>query len=112
MKKLFLIIFLTSAFLQAKTESKVMTFPELEQFAQKTLDEKKDLKETEKAVLTLLEFDKDDPSRTAVMVLSQSYSKNKNLYDRAIKAVETKANKKQLGEIKAILAQFYKNGNG
>ncbi len=96
----------TTAHLPADTMQKI------EVFSKKSLNPKKDLEEVKKTLNTLLALDEEDPSRTAVMLLSQSYNKNKNLYDKAFKAIETKKNKQQLKEIKIIMINFYKNGNG
>lgn len=96
----------------AKVDLPATTMTDLASFAKKNLNEKTDLEEVKKNIEILLVLDEEDPSRTAVMMLSESYNKNKTIYDKAIKAVETKKNKKQLIEIKNILAGFYKNGNG
>ena len=84
----------------------------IETFSKKKLNAKTDLEEVKKTIQTLLVLDNDDPSRTAVMILSDSYNKNKALYNKAFKAVETKQNKQQLSEIKKIMANFSKEGNG
>jgi predicted transcriptional regulator YheO len=96
----------TTALLPADTMQKI------DAFSKKKLNKKTDLEEVKKILNTLLALDEEDPSRTAVMVLSQSYNKNKSLYDKAFKSIETKKNRQQLKEIKRIMANFYKYGNG
>lgn len=122
MRKLIIIfIFLSSMQLQAENKTvqaatpasavPISTIKELEVFAQKKLNEKKDLEEVKKVIKILIALDNEDPSRTAVMDLSESYNKNKKIYNKAFKALETKKNKIQLNEIKNLMAQA-ENGNG
>ena len=114
--KYFLFIILASQIAFSATENKNVApadaVSKIEAFSKKKLNPKTDLAEVKKTIQTLLLLDNDDPSRTAVMILSESYNKNKSLYDKAIKAVENKQNKQQLSEIKKILANFSKDGNG
>ncbi len=96
--------------------TKMAKFPtameKIEAFSEKKLDPKKDLGAVKKILLTLLALDDKDPSRTAVMTLSKSYTENQELYDKAFKAIETKKNKKQLKEIQEIMDHHYEDGNG
>lgn len=110
----FIIMFFTFSALAVQTIANLPadTMKNIEAFSKKKLDPKKDLEEVKKTINTLLALDEEDPSRTAVMILSESYNKNKALYDKAIKAIETKKNKQQLKEIQTMLANFHKNGNG
>ncbi|MGZ3692093.1 MAG: hypothetical protein ACXVAX_11360 [Pseudobdellovibrio sp.] len=116
--KYFLLFILTAqlSFAATVTENKAVAptdaVTKIEAFSKKKLNPKTDLEEVKKTIQTLLLLDNDDPSRTAVMILSESYNKNKALYNKAIKSVETKENKQQLLEIKKILANFSKEGNG
>ena len=88
------------------------TMQKLELFSKKTLSEKTDLEEVKKNIEVLLMLDEEDPSRTAVHMLSKSYSENPALYERAIKTVKNKKNSKKLSEIRTILKNHYKQGNG
>lgn len=87
------------------------TMTQLELFSKKTLDLKNDLQEVKQNLKILLILDEEDPSRTAVMLLSESYNKNKALYDRAFKEIENKKNKIKISEIKKILKKFNTSGN-
>lgn len=109
-----IILLFTFSAIAAETKANLPadTMKNIEAFSKKKLDPKKDLEEVKKNLNTLLLLDNEDPSRTAVMILSESYNKNKTLYDKAFKAIETKKNKQQLNEIKAMMADFHKNGNG
>jgi hypothetical protein len=83
-------------------------------FNKKTLDIKKDVPETKKMAEYLLALDDEDPSRTEAMALSQSYTKNPKVWEKALKEVsrgKTKQQIKNLKEIRAILKSFYKTGN-
>ncbi len=88
------------------------TMKDIEIFSKKTLNEKTDLEEVKSKIETLLVLENEDPSRTAVHMLSKSYTLHSLLYDKAFKSIETEKNKKQLTEIKQILKNFYKKGNG
>lgn len=96
----------------AGAELPASTMKDIEIFAKKSLDEKKDFEEVKKNLKILLLLDDEDPSRTAVMLLSESYNKHPALYEKALKSIENKKNVKNLKEIKAILKNFYKTGNG
>lgn len=88
---------------------------DIKTFAQKKLDPKKDQKEVDTMVHVLLALDDEDPSRTGVMMLSQSYGRYPAMYDKAFKSAaanKSKAQKEQLLEIKSILKDFDKKGNG
>lgn len=110
MKFIFLILSLFYFALHAKLPPSTMK--DIQTFSKKNLNEKSDLTEVKKVLNVLLELEQEDPSRTAVMMLSESYNKNKALYDRAFLEIENKKNKKQLNEIKKIMANFYNQGNG
>jgi hypothetical protein len=74
---------------------------------------KNDLDLVKNVILTLVKLDKEDPSRTAVMMLSESYGKNKKLYKEAFAEVaKTGVNKTQLKQIEDILENFNSSGNG
>ena len=88
------------------------TIQNIEQFSKKKLNEKTDFLEVKKYVNILLVLDDEDPSRTAVIMLSKSYSENPALYDRAIREIENDRNRKKLSEIRTILRNYFKNGNG
>jgi hypothetical protein len=96
--------------LSSSDETVQTSINELEAFSKKKLS-KKDLPALKKNMKTLLVLDDLDPSREAVIVLSESYNKNKALYDKALKSVETKKNKAQLKEIKSLLKSHYSEGN-
>lgn len=87
------------------------TIKALETFSQRRLTER-DYESVKKAVQTLVLLDDQDPSRTAVMMLSESYGKYKKIYDRAFKALENQKNKNQLEEIREVMAHFDEDGNG
>lgn len=117
MKNIFsivLVLFLAPAAqsTQSKATLPVDTMKNIEAFSKKNLNPKTDLEEVKSNLNTLLLLDDEDPSRTAVMMLSESYNKNKALYEKAFKAIENPKNKKQLKEIKSLMASFYKSGNG
>lgn len=105
------IIFLLSAS-YAESTLPASTMKDLEVFSKKTLNEKTDLEEIKKNIKILLILENEDPSRTAVLMLSESYNKHSALYEKAMKALENKKNKKQLNEIRAILKDFHTKGNG
>lgn len=88
------------------------TMQNLEVFSKKKLNAKTDIEEVKKNLELLLILDDEDPSRTAVIMLSKSYSENSVLYDQAIKEVENEKNSKKLSEIRTILRNYFKNGNG
>ncbi len=120
MKFVWLLIFLLSTAATAANEKAVLTstdetihasISEIETFSKKKLT-KKDLPEIKKNLKTLITLDDLDPSREAVIILSESYNKNKALYDKALKSLETKKNKSQLKEIKGLLKSHYSEGNG
>lgn len=112
MKIIILIFTLLLVFqVSVKAELPESTMREIEAFAKKPL-QKTDFEELKKTLNTLVVLDEEDPSRTAVLVLSESYEKNKALYEKALKAIETKKNKTQLKEIKYILKTHYIHGNG
>lgn len=96
----------------AKATLPASTMKDLEVFSKKSLNEKTDLEEIKKNIKILLILEDEDPSRTAVLMLSESYNKHSALYEKAIKSIETKKNKKQLNEIRAILKDFHTKGNG
>lgn len=112
MKKIFTIFFLICTTASAVPELPPSTMKELQSFAKRSLHENVDLEEVKKNIEILLILDDEDPSRTAVFILSESYLKNTALYDRAIQAVENSKNKKKLSEIKTILKNYGKKGNG
>ena len=119
--KSFLFIFIFSCGLSSFAEDKVVlssndetvykSVQEIENFSKKKLT-KRDLEEVKKNLRTLLEIDDKDPSREGVIILSESYNKNKALYDKALKSIETKKNKAKLKEIKSLLQSHYSEGNG
>ena len=86
-------------------------YDEIEKFSQKKLTNA-DYPELQKNLKTVLLLDDQDPSREAVITLSESYNKNKALYDKALKSLETKKNKSQVKEIKKLLKSHYTEGNG
>lgn len=88
------------------------TLQNLELFSKKQLNDKTDLEEVKKNIVVLLKLDEEDPSRTAVLMLSKSYSEHPALYDRAIKEIENNENRKKLSEIRLILRNHFKKGNG
>lgn len=109
----FILVFLL--FTSLSSNAKLLpetTMNDLKEFSQKTLDEKKDFEEVKRVIVILVKLDDEDPSRTSAQLLSASYNRHKALYDRALKSIETKKNLKQLKEIKMILANFSKKGNG
>lgn len=117
MKYFFLLagFLLITNFAMAKSEPSLpeSTMKEIDAFSQKKkLDPKKDYAELKKVLQNVLILDDEDPSRTAVLVLSESYEHNKALYEKALKELETKKNKTQLKEIKYILKTHYIHGNG
>lgn len=96
----------------AKAALPATTLTDIETFSKKSLNEKTDLEEVKEKLKILLILEDEDPSRTAVLMLSESYNKHSALYEKAIKTVENKKNKKQLNEIRGIFKSFYKKGNG
>ena len=112
----FLVLFFTTLFIlslgYAKAELPPSTMNDIEAFSKKKLDSKKDLAETIKIIEILLVLDDEDPSRTAVILLSESYNKNSEVFEKALNAVRTPKNKKQLNEIQALLKKHFKTGNG
>lgn len=112
MKTLVTIILILANVAHAKIDFSNYKMSDLSAFAKKNLNEKTDLEEVKDHLKFILQLDSEDPSRTGVFILSESYEKNKALYDRAFKEIETKKNKKQLNEIKSIMANFNKDGNG
>lgn len=108
---IFSIIFLLSTN-YVKATLPASTMKDLEIFSKKSLNEKTDLEEVKKNIKILLILEDEDPSRTAVLMLSESYNKHSALYEKAIKSIENKKNKKQLNEIRAILKDFHHKGNG
>ena len=108
---LFLLLFNFSAS-YAQVNLPATTMNDIEIFSRKSLNEKTDLEEVKSKIKTLLILENEDPSRTAVLMLSESYNKHTALYEKAIKSIENKKNKKQLKEIRAILKNFSKSGNG
>lgn len=120
MKHLLLVLLFVTSHVSAKEEKVVLSssdetvqasIAEVETFSKKKLS-KKDLPEIKKNLKTLIALDDLDPSREAVIILSESYNKNKALYDKALKSLETKKNKSQLKEIKSILKSHHSEGNG
>lgn len=113
MKKTFLILFIFTSSLIASAEA-LMTFDELQSFSTKKLDVVKDMDQTKLVVKTLVAMDELDPSREAVIMLSESYNTGKNaaVYDKAINAVTNNKNKKQLEQIRKLLSRHFLNGNG
>ena len=116
MKNILLIILIGFSFNLALASKALDALPEstmrdLEIFSKKKLTNK-DLPELKKNLNTLLILDDEDPARTAVIILSESYNKNKALYDKALKSIEDKKNKTKLKEIKNILKSHYTEGNG
>lgn len=98
----------TAKMLQASVMDDIQTLSTLE------LDPKLDLPLVKNALLTLIVLEDPvdgDPSRTAVQILSQSYSKNEKIYLEARKQIKT-AKKKELAEIMKVLKSFYSEGNG
>lgn len=63
--------------------------PAGELFSKKQLNDKTDLEEVKKNIAVLIK-----------------------LYDRAIKEIENNENRKKLSEIRMILRNYFKNGNG
>ncbi len=120
MKYFWLLIFIfTSSAFAAKEKSVLSSsdetvhayISEIENFSKKKLTSK-DLPEIKKNLKTLIALDDLDPSREGVIILSESYNKNKALYDKALKSLETKKNRTQLKEIKNLLRSHYSTGNG
>ncbi len=105
-----LLINFSAAFADAILPASTMN--DIEIFSKKSLNEKTDFEEVKSKIKTLLILENEDPSRTAVLMLSESYNKHTALYEKAIKSIENKKNKKQLKEIRAILKNFSKSGNG
>lgn len=70
-----------------------------------------DLSLVQNALLTLVKFDKEDPSRTSVQVLGPSYSKNSKLFQKAIQIIRNSDNAAVLKEIEEIL-KTSSGGNG
>ena len=66
----------------AKVELPASTMNDIAAFAKKNLNEKTDFTEVKKNIEILLILDDEDPSRTAVMMLSESYNKHKTLYNK------------------------------
>ncbi len=85
----------------------VTMMSDIDSFSDLALTEKNDLELVKNVIKTLLildasEADGGDPSRTAVITLSNSYQKHKALYNKALKKLETTENKKQFQEFKDI----------
>ena len=87
------------------------TITAIEKFSQRHLNDK-DFNSVRKVIETLVLLDDQDPSRTAVMMLSESYGRHKRIYDRAFKSLETPQNKSQLQEIRELMIHFDEDGNG
>ncbi len=87
------------------------TIKSIESFSQRRLADR-DLNSVKKVIETLVLLDDQDPSRTAVMMLSESYGRHKRIYDRAFKSLETPQNKSQLQEIRELMIHFSEDGNG
>lgn len=87
------------------------TIQAIETFAQRRLTVR-DFEAVKNVVQTLVLLDQQDPSRTAVMMLSESYGKYKVLYDRAFKAIETPQNRTIILELRELMSHFYEDGNG
>lgn len=110
--KLLILIFISIfSFTASAADLPADTIKNLELFSKKKLNET-DLEEVKKSIEILVKLDDEDPSRTAVLMLSKSYSDHPALYDRAIKQVENKENRKKLSEIRLILRNYFKKGNG
>lgn len=108
---LYFIFFLTnSGFAAANLPASTMK--DLEIFSKKSLNKKDNLEEVKKNIEILLILESEDPSRTAVLMLSESYNKNSEIYEKAMQSLENSANKKTLDEIRTILKNFHKKGNG
>jgi hypothetical protein len=75
------------------------------------LEKTSDLELVKNVIRTLIKLDNEDPSRTAVMMLSRSYFMNLEIYKAAFAALQTKDNKIQLNEIESLMRNF-KSGNG
>lgn len=121
---LFLLLFSVSAFAQSKAELSAKfamyaqqrtesvqgdTEKDFRALAQLKLRDS-DLTLIQNALLTLVKLDKEDPSRTSVQILTISYSKNKSLFQKALKIIRTPENKNILQEIEEILQSS--DGNG
>lgn len=87
------------------------TIQAIETFSQRRLTER-DFAAVKNVAQTLVLLDEQDPSRTAVMILSESYGKYKRIYDRAFKAIETPQNKIIIEELRELMGHFYEDGNG
>lgn len=74
--------------------------------------EGQDLLLIQNAILVLVKLDKEDPSRTSVQILAESYSKNLALYKKAFKTIATSENKNVLQEIEDLMKSFSQAGNG
>lgn len=110
-------IFIFSIFVLLSTTSVKAPLPastmnDIEVFSKKFLNEKTDLEEVKSKIKVLLILEDEDPSRTAVLMLSESYNRHPAIYEKAMKAIENKKNKKNLNEIRGILKNYYKKGNG
>ncbi len=84
----------------------------LQKISEKKLDEKKDIELVKQALQILLKLDETDPSRTGAAILAESFGKNKKLYQKAAKQIETKKNKTSLSEILEMMKTLNENGNG
>jgi len=112
MKKIFLLLFIIFGFLNAEAKLPKSVYEEINAMSLKKLDEKSDFEMMKKNLQNLIILDDEDPSRVAIEVLSESYNKNQNLYDKAFDAIQTKKNHKKIQELKALLKSFYREGNG
>lgn len=95
----------------AKPKFTYATIKAIENFSQRRLTDR-DYESVKNVVQTLALLDEQDPSRTAVMMLSESYGKYQKIYDRAFKTLITPQNKSQLNEIRELMIHFNKDGNG
>lgn len=99
------------AYVQQKTESiEGDTDKDFRELTRVQLTEN-DLKLVQDALLVLVKLDNEDPSRTSVQILAQSYVKNKKLFLKAFQTIRTPENKEALDEIKSYM-ETINQGNG
>jgi hypothetical protein len=122
---LFLLLFSISAFAQSKTDlnAKFAAYvhqksgpldgdvdKDFRDLARVKLTEA-DLTLLQNALLTLVKLDEEDPSRTSVQMLSNSYSKNVKLFQKAFQIIRTNENATVLKEIEQVMKNSA-GGNG
>ncbi len=85
---------------------------DLDIYANLNLNPNTDLAMVKNVIVTLINLDREDPSRTAVMILGPSYRKHTALYKEAFSALRNPKNKTQLEEIESLMKNFSRLGNG